>query len=305
MRISREFKIGLFAVAVIAVAWWGIQWLGGENILRRSNVCYVYYQNIAGLQESSRVTMRGVDIGNVSKITLGRDSVEVVLNIERSYVDMIPDNSIAEICASGIMSGVEVAILQGDSSDIIASGSVLQGRVKPDMLGALTDKGTALMEGMSQTVESVNRLLAINSENLTSFVSNLERVGLSISSIVEATAGNIDNAMADIEQFTSALAESTDNIERIVANFDAVTADVAERDIVAKLSTSLDSLNGVLTAVSSGDGTASQLLADKQLYNSLTEAGSNLGALLEDVKENPARYVHFSLFGGAKKGDKR
>jgi phospholipid/cholesterol/gamma-HCH transport system substrate-binding protein len=305
MRISREFKIGLFAVAVIAVAWWGIQWLGGENILRRSNVCYVYYQNIAGLQESSRVTMRGVDIGNVGKITLGRDSVEVVLNIERSYVDMIPDNSIAEICASGIMSGVEVAILQGDSSDIIASGSVLQGRVKPDMLGALTDKGTALMEGMSQTVESVNRLLAINSENLTSFVSNLERVGLSISSIVEATAGNIDNAMADIEQFTSALAESTDNIERIVANFDAVTADVAERDIVAKLSTSLDSLNGVLTAVSSGDGTASQLLADKQLYNSLTEAGSNLGALLEDVKENPARYVHFSLFGGAKKGDKR
>lgn len=305
MRISREFKIGLFAVAVIAVAWWGIQWLGGENILRRSNVCYVYYQNIAGLQESSRVTMRGVDIGNVSKITLGRDSVEVVLNIERSYVDMIPDNSIAEICASGIMSGVEVAILQGDSNDIIASGSVLQGRVKPDMLGALTDKGTALMEGMSQTVESVNRLLAINSENLTSFVSNLERVGLSISSIVEATAGNIDNAMADIEQFTSALAESTDNIERIVANFDAVTADVAERDIVAKLSTALDSLNGVLTAVSSGDGTASQLIADKQLYNSLTEAGSNLGALLEDVKENPARYVHFSLFGGAKKGDKR
>lgn len=305
MRISREFKIGLFAVAVIAVAWWGIQWLGGENILHRSNVCYVYYQNIAGLQESSRVTMRGVDIGNVSKITLGRDSVEVVLNIERSYVDMIPDNSIAEIYASGIMSGVEVAILQGDSSDIIASGGVLQGRVKPDMLGALTDKGTALMEGMSQTVESVNRLLAINSENLTSFVSNLERVGLSISSIVEATAGNIDNAMADIEQFTSALAESTDNIERIVANFDAVTADVAERDIVAKLSTALDSLNGVLTAVSSGDGTASQLLADKQLYNSLTEAGSNLGALLEDVKENPARYVHFSLFGGGKKGDKR
>ena len=305
MRISREFKIGLFAVAVIAVAWWGIQWLGGENILRRSNVCYVYYQNIAGLQESSRVTMRGVDIGNVSKITLGRDSVEVVLNIERSYVDMIPENSIAEIYASGIMSGVEVAILQGDSSDIIASGGVLQGRVKPDMLGALTDKGTALMEGMSQTVESVNRLLAINSENLTSFVSNLERVGLSISSIVEATAGNIDNAMADIEQFTSALAESTDNIERIVANFDAVTADVAERDIVAKLSTALDSLNGVLTAVSSGDGTASQLLADKQLYNSLTEAGNNLGALLEDVKENPARYVHFSLFGGAKKGDKR
>jgi phospholipid/cholesterol/gamma-HCH transport system substrate-binding protein len=249
--------------------------------------------------------MRGVDIGNVSKITLGRDSVEVVLNIEHSYVGMIPKNSIAEISTSGIMSGVEVAILQGDSEESIASRGVFQGRVKPDMLGALTDKGTALMEGMSQTVESVNRLLAINSENLTSFVSNLERVGLSISSIVEATAGNIDNAMADIEQFTTALAESTDNIERIVANFDAVTADVAERDIVAKLNTTLESLNGVLSKISEGDGTASQLLTDKQLYNSLTEAGDNLGALLEDVRVNPTRYVHFSLFGGAKEGGKR
>lgn len=305
MKLTREFKIGLFAVAVIAVAWWGIQWLGGENVLRRSNVYYVYYDNIAGLQESSRVTMRGVDIGNVSKITLGRDSVEVVLNIEHSYVGMIPKNSIAEISTSGIMSGVEVAILQGDSEESIASRGVFQGRVKPDMLGVLTDKGTALMEGMSQTVESVNRLLAINSENLTSFVSNLERVGLSISSIVEATAGNIDNAMADIEQFTTALAESTDNIERIVANFDAVTADVAERDIVAKLNTTLESLNGVLSKISEGDGTASQLLTDKQLYNSLTEAGDNLGALLEDVRVNPTRYVHFSLFGGAKEGGKR
>jgi phospholipid/cholesterol/gamma-HCH transport system substrate-binding protein len=305
MRLSREFKIGVFAVVVIAVAWWGIQWLGGRNILRRSNIYYVYYDNIAGLQESSRVTMRGVDIGNVSDITLGRDSVKVELNIEHNYVDMIPQNSIAEICASGIMSGVEVAILQGDSEERVASRSVLKGRVKPDMLGALTDKGTALMEGMSQTVESVNRLLAINSENLTSFVSNLERVGLSISSIVEATAGNIDSAMADIEQFTSALAESTDNIERIVANFDAVTADVAERDIVAKLNTTLESLNGVLTTISEGDGMASQLLTDKQLYNSLTEAGDNLGALLEDVRVNPTRYVHFSLFGGAKEGGKR
>lgn len=306
MRLSKEFKIGVFAVAVIVVAWWGIQWLSGQNVLRRDNVVYAYYDNVAGLQESSRVTLHGVSIGNVGRIKLGRDSVEVVLNIERHYVDMIPKNSIAEIYSSGIMSGVEIAILQGDSEECIASRDVLQGRVKPDMLSVMADKGTALMEGMSQTVESVNRLLAINSENLTSFVANLERVGLSINSIVEATAANIDSAMADIEQFTSTLAESTDNIERIVANFDAVTADVAERDIVAKLNTTLESLNGVLATISEGEGTASQLLTDKQLYDSLTEAGDNLGELLEDMRVNPARYVHFSLFGGgAKKMENR
>lgn len=301
MKLSREFKIGVFAVAVIAVAWWGVKWLEGRNLLHRSDICYVYYGNVAGLQKSSRVTMRGVDIGNVSHIKLGKDSVEVALNIEHSYIEMIPENSIAEVYAAGIMGGVEIAIIQGDSESSITPRSILQGRVRPDMLGELTNKGVELMEGMSQTVESVNKLLAINSENLTSFVANLEKMGTSISSIVEATAGNIDNAMVDIEQFTSVLAESADNIENIVNNFDALTADVAERDIVAKLNTTLESLNGVLITITEGDGTASQLINDSELYNTLAEAGDNLGALLEDVRTNPTRYVHFSLFGGSKK----
>lgn len=305
MKLAREFKIGVFAVVVIAIAWWGVKWLGGRNLLHRSDIYYVYYDNVAGLQQSSRVTMRGVDIGNVSHIKLGRDSVEVALNIEQSYVDMIPANSIAEIYAAGIMGGVEIAILQGDSEAALLPRARLQGRVRPDMLGELTSKGTALMEGMSQTVESVNRLLAINSENLTSFVSNLERMGNSINAIVGATATNIDSAMADIRAFTAVLAESADNVESIINNFDALTADVAERDIVAKLNTTLESLNGVLTTINEGDGTASQLLNDKELYNSLTEAGDNLGALLEDVRVNPTRYVHFSLFGGSKQNEKR
>lgn len=300
MKLSREFKIGLFAVVVIAVAWWGVKWLEGRNILRRSDIYYAYYDNVAGLQQSSRVTMRGVDIGNVSYVKLGRDSVEVALNIEHKYVDMIPANSVAELGSAGLMGGVEISIIQGDSQATITPECIIQGRVKPDVLGELTDKGTALMEGMSQTVESVNRLLAINSENLTSFVANLERMGMSINSIVEATAGSIDSAMADIAQFTTVLAESADNVENIVNNFDALTADVAERDIVAKLNTTLETLNEVLSTISEGDGTASQLLTDKQLYNSLTEAGENLGALLEDVRVNPTRYVHFSLFGGPK-----
>lgn len=305
MKGSREFKIGLFAVIVIGMAWWGVKWLEGRNLLHRSDIYYVYYDNVAGLQKSSRVTMRGVDIGNVSQIKLGRDSVEVVLNIEHSYVDMIPANSTAEVYSAGLMGGVEIAIIQGDSEATISPRSILKGRVRPDMLGELTNKGTALMEGMSQTVESVNRLLAINSENLTSFVSNLERMGNSINAIVGATAANIDSAMVDIKQFTTVLAESADNIEGIVNNFDALTADVAERDIVAKLNTTLESLNGILIAINEGDGTASQVLTDKQLYNSLTEAGDSLGKLLEDVRVNPTRYVHFSLFGGPKEVEKR
>lgn len=298
MKFSREFKIGLFAVAVLLVTWWGIKWLEGQNLRHRSDVFYVYYDSVVGLQESSRVTLRGVDVGNVRAIELGRDSVKVALTIEHNYIDLIPNNSIAEICSAGLMGGVEVAILQGDASEPIAPYDVLCGRVRPDMLGELTTKGTELMEGMTQTVESVNRLLAENSRQLTSFVANLERVSLSVNSIIASSKGHIDSALADVGAFAKSLAESTDNIERIVANFDALTADAAEQEVVAKLSSAIESLNVALTTLNEGEGTASKLLSDKALYESLTEAGDNLGLLLEDLRTNPSKYVHFSLFGG-------
>ena len=41
------------------------------------------------------------------------------------------------------------------------------------------------------------------------------------------------------------------------------------------------------------------MLNDTELYDSLTTAGDNLGLLLEDLKANPMRYVHFSLFGSS------
>jgi phospholipid/cholesterol/gamma-HCH transport system substrate-binding protein len=171
------------------------------------------------------------------------------------------------------------------------------------MLGELSSKGTELMEGMTKTVESVNRLLAQSSEQFTSFVANLERVSSSIDSIVATTAGDIKGAMADIEEFTSVLVASADNIERTIENFDALVADVAEKEIVAELNTTLESLSATLNALNEGDGTAAKLLSDKALYESLTKAGDNLGVLLEDLKCNPTRYVHFSLFGG--NADKR
>ena len=298
MKISREFKIGIFAIAVLLITWWGIKWLGGQNLLHRSSVYYAYYSNVAGLQESSRVSLRGVDVGNVRAIELGRDSVKVVLSIENEYVKFIPENSVAQIFSTGPLGGVEIAILQGDAEEHIAPRDVLRSSVKVDMLTELTNMGTELMDGVTQTINGINRLIAENTQQLTSFVANLECTSKSINALVAMSAEKIDGSMEDIRKFTTTLADSTDNIERIIANFDALAADVTEKEIVAELNATLELLSATLVALNEGDGTVAKLLSDKALYESLTEAGENLGMLLEDLRCNPTRYVHFSLFGG-------
>lgn len=298
MKISREFKIGIFAIAVLLITWWGIKWLGGQNLLHRSGVYYAYYDGVAGLQESSRVSLRGVDVGNVRAIELGRDSVKVVLSIENEYVKFIPENSVAQIFSTGPLGGVEIAILQGDAEEHIAPRDVLRSSVKVDMFTELTNMGTELMDGVTQTINGINRLIAENTQQLTSFVANLECTSKSINALVAMSAEKIDGSMEDIRKFTTTLADSTDNIERIVANFDALAADVTEKEIVAELNATLELLSATLVTLNEGDGTAAKLLSDKALYESLTEAGENLGMLLEDLRCNPTRYVHFSLFGG-------
>ena len=49
--------------------------------------------------------------------------------------------------------------------------------------------------------------------------------------------------------------------------------------------------------LNSKDNTIGLLFNDPTLYNNLNATTENAASLLEDLKEHPKRYVHFSLFG--------
>ena len=297
MKLSSFFKVGTFTVIVILVSWWGIKWLGGQNILLSNNIYTVYYDDVTGLMESSRVKMRGVEIGNVRSIKLLEDKVEVELSIDAEYADMIPDNSVAEIASAGLMGGMEIYIIQGDSETSMPDGGTFEGRVRPDMLGSLADKGGELLDGLNVTVENLNTLLEANSENIGKLVANLESVTASIDEMLTASSDEIEGALGDLHSFTTMLSESSADIQAMITNLESFSGDLADADIVEKLNTTVESLNGVLSTIENAEGSVGKLLNDTELYDSLTTASDNLGLLLEDVKARPMRYVNISVFG--------
>lgn len=297
MKIRREFKIGVFAVIVILVSWWGIKWLGGQNVLLSSSTYYAYYDDVSGLMVSSRVKLRGVEIGNVQDIELQGDKVRIEMLIENKYAEMIPANSVAELGAAGLMGGTEVVIIQGNAKDCIQPDGTITGRVKPDLIGSIAGKAGNLMDGLNTTVGNLNNILSTNSEGIAQLVINLENMTSSINSILAAARNNIDGTLSNLNTFTDTLAENSNRIDSMLANFDRFSADLSEADFINKLDSTLASLNDVIAAIQKGDGSAGMLINDKGLYNSLNQAGDNLAKLLEDLKTNPMRYVHFSLFG--------
>ena len=297
MKIRKEFKIGVFAVAVILISWWGIKWLQGQNMLLSSSSYYAYYDNVSGLMVSSRVKLRGVQIGNVQDIQLEGDKVRIEMLIEDEYADIIPANSVAELGAAGLMGGTEIVIIQGDAQEAIKPEAVITGRIKPDLVGTMADKAGELIDGLNTTVGSLNDLLSVNGEAISQMITNLEAMSASVNSMLNAARYDIDGTLNNLRTFTNTLAANSGRIESMIGNIDKVTTDLAEAQFVEKLNSTITSLDEIITAIEKGDGTAGMLINDKELYESLNDAGENLAKLLEDLKANPMRYVHFSLFG--------
>ena len=90
---------------------------------------------------------------------------------------------------------------------------------------------------------------------------------------------------------------STTRLDSIMVNVDKVVADLEQHRVIESLASTVENLNAVISEISNPNGTLGNLLNNKELYANLTQASANLEALLGDLKQNPHRYVHFSLFG--------
>lgn len=304
MKIRREFKIGVFAVIVILVSWWGITWLGAQDLFKSYNTYYVYYDEVSkDLKVSSRVYIRGVDVGSVRDISLEGDKVKVEIAIDNNYAEMIPDNSVALI-TEGLMGGAQVILEQGDSKTLAKSGSTLDGRLDEGLMGMLADKGTELIDNLNttmgkldETVEGVNAILNDNRENISSIVANLETMSTELTALVSETRGDIDKVMGDVTTFTAMLKENSANIESLLENLSTFSGDLADSTIIEDLTATVENINGIISTIENGEGSVGKLLKDESVHQSLNDTIDSVNALVTDLKEHPMRYVHFSLFG--------
>ena len=52
-----------------------------------------------------------------------------------------------------------------------------------------------------------------------------------------------------------------------------------------------------MAQVNSGQGTIGKLIKNDSLYNNLNKSSEDLDKLLKDLRINPERYMHISVFG--------
>ena len=90
------------------------------------------------------------------------------------------------------------------------------------------------------------------------------------------------------------------NANKISGDLSKVTDTLANArlgEVIRKTENTLNSLNAMLKNIEDGKGTVGKLMNDDQMYTNLTNASKELEELLREMKLNPKRFVHFSLFG--------
>ena len=96
------------------------------------------------------------------------------------------------------------------------------------------------------------------------------------------------------------LANNSDRLDNVFANLDSISDSLAIAEIgttIDNLKNSLEETTLLLDNLNSGKGSAGKLLVDEDFYLNLNNTINSLNSLLEDINNNPKKYVHFSLFG--------
>ena len=306
--MKREVKIGIFAVVMLLALWAGIRFLSGIDIFSRNITYYASYENVSGLQTAAPITIHGVKVGTIESITFdpskGSD-VEVALAVKRQY--RLPVDTRAVIYDNGIMGGKAIKLDLGSSSELLKRGDQIISDAGSDMmssigneLGDLKGKLTVVADNLATALANINTLVEQNTDNLSGTISNLNSISSSLDGVLKSERKNIEGIVTSLNGLAEMLDQNTERFDRIIGNVDAVAEQLEQAKVdslVQAFTSTADNLSRMLASINAGEGTVGELMNDKELYDNLAAASGNLSALLADLKEHPARYVHISVFG--------
>lgn len=311
MNISKELKAGIIALIAIVGFVLLFQFMKGKNLFTTDNVFYAKYDNVEGLERSSAVSINGLKVGQVDKITPITDKDGKIHFIVKITVDdsfKFSKKSTLEIFEPGLMSGKELRVNLAYGGEEAKDGDTLQGGFKLSMLsnlgsqvGPVKDqlqvvlhRVDSLMMSANQIVDEQNRaeiraLLA----NLNKTVGSLEGTSGSVNSLVEHNDPKLQRVLDNADVTVTSARAAIDKYGNLAQSIDTQKLNAT----IANLDNTVGKLNQVIAGINDGQGSLGKLMKDEQLYNNLNSASSNLNTLIEDMKANPKRYINFSVFG--------
>jgi len=314
LKISNETKIGALTVISLAILILGYSFLKGNDVFSSENKFYAIYNSVDGLAISKPVLVNGFPIGRVSNMTLlpnGHTLAE--FKVQSKYT--IPKNTIAQLASTDLLGGKAIVFQLGNSRQEAADNDTLSAYVQgglTESLQPVQKKAEAIIAKMDSILTAVNNIMNPKFQknvdrsftSIANSLQSLEGTTQKVDALVGKQSTHIDHIMTNVEDITLNLKNSNKYLTGTLSNFNKVSDDIAKSNLKQTLDNAgkaMADLQATIAKMNSKDGSLGLLLNDKTVYNNLSNSTNSLNELLKDLKANPKRYVHFSVFGGKDK----
>lgn len=317
MKIANETKVGILAAFSIALLIIGYNFLKGNAIFSSETVLYAKYSHVDGLAVSKPVLINGFQIGRVDKLQLQPDgSILATLKINGKYE--IPKSSIAKLESTDLLGSKAIIMDLGSGDDYAQDGDTLNANVQKGILETVQPvqkKAEMIIGKMDSILTSVNTILNPNFQknvdksfnSISATLAALESTSKKVDNLVGSEGSRVSVILANVEAISSNLKQNNQKISAILNNINSITDQVAAanfKQTIENANKAVADLQTIVGKINNGQGSLGMLVNDAKLYDNLNNASKNLDNLMIDLKSNPKRYVHFSVFGGGASKDK-
>ena len=306
---------GLFGIVIIFIAYWGFNFLKGTSIFNKTYDYYVYYDRVEGLNTSSTVTVNGFKVGQVAGIELlPKDNQRLKVTIQITNEFLLPDSTVARIYSMDLLGSKAVELKFGSSTNNYHKpGDVLIGEVEQSLMDQVSVQMLPIKHQAEKLMGEISNVIEIISSLFTEQTRD----------DIEKSFSSIRNTLAHIEhasyEFDTMLINETTKISKIISNIEFITRSLRDNDEqisnfinnISDFSDTLLTLNisetifeahsilakvdSIVERVEKGEGSLGQLLNDNKLAAELESSAESLDKLLKDIRNNPKKYVSFSL----------
>lgn len=311
-KLKTEAKIGIIVLVTIALVIWGINFLKGKNVLKRSDVYHAVYEDLMGIDVSAPVIINGYKIGLVNSIGFSKtsyDKITVSFTVDHSF--KIPTGSRVQLYSADLLGSKALRVIPSGSSTYHKYGDTLISSVESDMLTTVSEQLMPLKEKAEEAIEEVDSLLsAVNLildpktiTELKNSIRNLENISNSFSQQLSEN-GELQRSFSALANFSEVLSRNKGKLDTVFMNLENISDSLANantRTLISNISNTFEETSVLLERINSGEGSLGLLAGDDSLYLSLNAAIISLDSLISDLNENPKKYVHFSVFGKKEK----
>ena len=293
---SKEVKIAISVIVSAVILYFGIEFLKGINLMQPSNYYYIKYDNVAGLTMSTPVTVDGFKVGLVRSIDYDYETYQgAVVEVMLDKKLRIPEGSKAVLQADLLGTVTLTLQLNKYVSTYCSPGDYLVGESDAGLMNNVEEE---LLPSLAALLPKIDSLLdglngVVRSRELNMTLTNVAR----ISDELLVASHHISTLLADT------VPAIVSDVKRITHNLDGLTAELSQSNIkqtIAHIDGVVASVDTLMAKLHQPDNTVGALLTDRALYDALNRSVTSADSLLIDLRLNPKRYVHFSLFGGKK-----